>query len=198
MRYFLIPLTFIVLLTACGVDTTGLSDQSSKQPKGSPTASVTVTEYGDFQCPACKSAHDTINQPLMQKYGDKIRFTFRQFPLDMHPYALVAAEASECAADQGKFWEFVDLDYKEQDQLNANVLYDWAKVLGLNENTFSRCVRSGIKEKAVKADYDEGIKKGVQGTPTYFVSGQRVMKNTLPDEEAAVDAALKQAEGVPL
>lgn len=103
--------TSALLLAAC-VDTTGISPTSSRPPRGNANALVTVMEFADFQCPACMSAHATINKPLFEKYGSQVRFEFRHFPLrNIHRFALDLAEASECAADQGKFWEFVDLAY---------------------------------------------------------------------------------------
>ena len=188
-----------VLLSACGVDTTGISAASSKQPEGSPTANVTVTEYGDFQCPACKGAYDLINKPLMDKYGQKIRFVFKQFPLQgIHQYALEAAMASECAADQGKFWEFVDMNYAHQSDLSSKTLRVWAQDLGLDTQLFERCLSSGIKKKAVLADFAEGEKLGVDSTPSYFVNGQRIRINQVEDLDAAVDAALAQTAAAPL
>lgn len=189
----------VLLLTACGVDTTGISAASSKQPEGPATASVTVTEYGDFQCPACKGAYDLINKPLLDKYGSKIRFVFKQFPLQgIHQYALEAAEASECAADQGKFWEFVDMDYAHQDDLSSQALRDWAKNLGLDTDLFERCLSSGIKKKAVLADFAEGEKLGVDSTPSYFVNGEKVKINLVTDLETAVANALQQTAAAPL
>jgi len=188
-----------LLLAACGVDTTGLSPKSSKQPKGNPAALVTVTEYGDFQCPACKTAHEFITKPLLQKYGDKIRFEFKQFPLrTIHAYALEAAEASECAADQGKFWEFVDIAYARQADLSSSALRDFAKVLGLDADLFDRCVRSGIKEGTTRSDEADGNALDVQGTPSYFVNGQRVASNTYQALSDAVEQALRQVEKGPL
>jgi hypothetical protein len=106
----LLFLTSIFLLAAC-VDTTGLTStiHTDVHPSTSQNALVTVTEYADLQCPACRSAHATLVQPLIAKYGTKIAYDYRHFPLtSIHRYAMEAAEASECAADQGKFWEFMD------------------------------------------------------------------------------------------
>ena len=167
--------------------------------KGPETALVTVTEFGDFQCPACGSAYTLINLPLEKKYGEKIRFAFTHFPLrTIHEHAYEAAQASECAADQGKFWEFVDLDYKNQKDLNSETLRTWASALGLDVALFDRCVRSEIKGETVMADEAEGEKMGVSSTPSYFVNGQRVPVNNLEALSAAIDVVLKQAKNVPL
>ncbi len=181
----------VVALTACGVDTTGLSAASSKpvNPKSNPNAVVSVVEYGDLQCPACKGAYTLVVGPVLEKYGSQIRFEFRQFPLSsLHQYAMEAAEASECAADQGKFWEFVDTDYTHQDQLNSAMLTQWGKDVGLDADLFDRCRRSHIKRPTILAEYDAGQKLGVNGTPTFFVNGQ-IVPSTLTDIGAAIEAA---------
>ncbi len=188
-----------LLLAACGIDTTGLSAESSRQPMGPETAFVTVTEYGDLQCPACKSAHETLTKPLITKYEGKIRFEFKHFPLQaIHTYALEASEAAECAADQGKFWEFFNLVYEKQADLSSSALRDWAAELELDQPLFERCVKSGIKKKTILADAAEGEKRGVNSTPTYFVNGVRVQSNTIEALSAAIDAALQSSASVPL
>lgn len=186
-------------LTACGVDTTGLSAESSRRPTGVPNASVVVVEFADLQCPACKGAHELITGPLLEKYGNRIRFEFKHFPLSaIHIHAMEAAMAAECAADQGKFWEFIDIDYTNQEKLSSSELRVWGKELGLDEALFDRCIASGIKKKTVLADYAEGEKKGVNSTPTFFINGTRVNLVNVGDLEAAVDAALAASAAVPL
>lgn len=177
-------------LTAC-VDTSGLSAASSRPPRGNPDSNVTVMEFADLQCPACRAAHMLIQKPIMAKYGSKIRYVFKHFPLQtLHPYALEAAQAAECAADQGKFWEFVDKDYEEQDKLNSAQLRTWAKELGMDTDLFDRCIRSHIKRSFILGEYDEGVKGGVQGTPTFFVDGKPV-ESTVEAISAAIDAGLR-------
>jgi protein-disulfide isomerase len=199
MRFPLLVVT-LSLLTACTtVDTTGVESVSTKSPKGLTSAAVTVTEYGDFQCPACAYAHKEITTPLLAKYDGKIRFEFKQFPLrSIHPYALPAAEASECAADQGKFWEFFDLAYEHQDDLPKAPYALWAKTLGLNEDLFGRCIASGVKKSVVLQDLDEGNVAKVNSTPSYFVNGILVRPNTLEDLSKKIDEALANANNIPL
>jgi protein-disulfide isomerase len=163
-------------LVAC-VDTTGISAESSKYPHPSTgnNAIVTVTEYGDLQCPACRAAHTTLVKPLIEQYGTRISYEYRQFPLvSLHRYAMDAAEATECAADQGKFWELVDLIYTEQEKLTSDQLTVWGEQLGLDMDLYGRCRDSHIKRDVVMADYDAGKAVGVSGTPTFFVNDQRV------------------------
>ncbi len=184
-----IALLSVLFLAAC-VDTTGIDPASSKtpNPKTSDNAAVTVVEYGDIQCPVCKAAHEQVNVPLIEKYGKQISFSFKQFPLrSLHRYAMDAALASECAADQGKFWDFLELAYAKQDDLSRSAITAWATQLGLDMDLFDRCFKSGIKEDAVLAEYDEGEKLGVTGTPTYFVNGEKVAASGLV---AAVQNAL--------
>jgi hypothetical protein len=96
----LLSLTFA--LTAC-VDTTGISPDSSKKPEGNASSVVVVTEYADFQCPACRAAYSSLVKPLVEKYQTQVRFDYKHFPLrSLHRYTMDLAEASECAADQGK------------------------------------------------------------------------------------------------
>lgn len=184
-----------VLLTACNVDTTGISLQSSRgpNPKSNANAAVVVTEFGDLQCPACRAAQSQVVPQLLAKYGSQIRFEFKHFPLrSIHQYTMVDAEASECAADQGKFWEYEQLAYDKQPDLNSSAPETWAKQIGLDMNLFDRCTRSHIKKKEILADYDEGTKLGVQGTPTFFVNGKKV-ESTVDAIGAAIDEAGKGA-----
>ncbi len=186
----LILLCSLLALTAC-VDTTGLSADSSKgiNPQSNASSIVSVVEYGDFQCPACRSAQERVVQPMLQQYGSKIHFEFRQFPLTaIHEYAMMAAEASECAADQGKFWEFVDTAYTHQDDLNTQAVEEWGNQLKLDMTLFNRCQKSHIKRKAILAEYDAGVKLGVKGTPTFLVNG-KIVESTIDAVGNAIDGA---------
>lgn len=194
MRKLLFLAVPLALLAAC-VDTTGLSAtiHTDAHPSTSQNALVTVTEYADLQCPACRSAHGGLTKPLIEKYGTKIAYDYRHFPLaSIHRHAMEAAEAAECAADQGAFWQFLDHTYEHQEDLSSDALRDWAKTLGLDVELFDRCVDSHVKRKAIQASYDEGVARGVRGTPTYFVNGQQTVA-TMEDMSKAIDAALNQA-----
>ncbi|MFA6522759.1 MAG: thioredoxin domain-containing protein [Candidatus Peribacteraceae bacterium] len=197
MKKLIILLSVTFFLAGC-VDTTGLSSLTSKTPRGDPNANVVVTEFSDFECPACRTTHVITTQPLLEKYGTKIRFDFKQFPLlTIHELALPLAEASECAADQGKFWEFVDMVYeqqlamdKEQKKVASSDIATWAQSLGLNMEVFGRCTASHIKKAAVLAEFEEGRKLNVGGTPTFFVNGKQLEQNDLASVSAAINAAL--------
>jgi protein-disulfide isomerase len=189
MKRFVSAAVLSLAFVAC-TDTTGLSKESSRTVRGNPDAVVTVTEFADLQCPACQAAHEKVSAPLVAKYGAQIRFEYMHFPLrSLHRYALEAAMASECAADQGKFWEYVDLVYSEQQKLDVDQLSQWAKTLSLDADLFERCLKSQIKRDAVLADYDAGKELGVSGTPTYFVNGQKV-ESVLDTLSAAIDSIL--------
>lgn len=162
-----------LLLAACS---SGGSAVSSREPKGNPNAPVTVLEFADLECPACGAAHSQIVEPLLEKYGNDIRYEHKHFPLrSIHRYALDASEASECAADQGKFWEYIDIAFTNQDDLGPGIFTQWASELNLDEKAFNSCLKSHDKRDVVLADYKEGRDQyDVQGTPTFFVNGVRV------------------------
>jgi len=195
MRRTLLLGTILVgfFLTACGVDTTGLSKDSSRlpHPKSNANGAVLVEEFADLQCPACRAAHEKILKPIVEKYGSDIRYEFRHFPLrTIHRYAMDAAEAAECAADQGKFWDFVDMDFKKQSDLNNEAIEAWAKDLALDMDLFNRCTKSDIKKETILSDYAEGKERGVAGTPTFFVNTEKV-DSGLDTIGAAIEKALK-------
>lgn len=144
--------------------------------RGGENAKVTIVEYSDFECPFCARAHPTVKQ-VMDTYGDDVRIVYRHFPLSFHPQAQKAAEASECAADQGKFWEMHDLMFENQEALASGVTQfkQWAAQLKLNTTKFNSCLDSGEKASIVQAHADEGAALGVTGTPGFFVNGISVV-----------------------
>ncbi len=136
-------------------------------------APVTVVEYGDYQCPYCGAAYPVVKR-LQKTLGKKLRFVFRNFPLtQVHPYALVAAQAAEAAALQGKFWEMHDLLFEQQTLLKPEILPVWAKRIELNLEQFGSDIKRGVVEKRIREDRRSGICSGVNGTPTFFVNGTR-------------------------
>lgn len=141
---------------------------------GNKNAEIKFVEYSDFECPFCKKFYPTFKQ-LVQEYGDKVSFEYKHYPLDFHKNAGPAAEASECAAEQGKFWEFHDKIFENQSSLSVSSLKQWASALGLNTGTFNDCLDSGKYRSKVQADFEEGESLGVRGTPTVFINGQKVV-----------------------
>lgn len=164
-----------LLLIACQRGEVVVESSRPPHPESNLNATVVVWEFADLQCPACRAAHEKIVKPILQAHGSDIRYEFRHFPLrSIHRYALDAAEAAECAADQGKFWKFVDHAYVHQDDLNNEALLTWAKELNLDAKLLETCWKSRSKKSLVLAEYEEGRKIGVGGTPTFFVNGERV------------------------
>lgn len=139
--------------------------------KGNPNAPITIVEFSDFQCPFCKRAEPTLNE-LLAKYEGKVRLAYRDFPLSqIHPQAQKAAEASRCAGEQGKFWEYHDVLFADQAKLDPQSLTEHAKSLKLDEKSFEECLNSGKYTAAVGKDLEEGKQAGVSGTPAFFING---------------------------
>ncbi len=154
-------------------------DKVSPRPiLGSSTASIVVEEYSDFQCPACKQA-ESVAKEVQTTFGDKIAFYYKHFPLtQIHVMAFRAASASECANDQGKFWEYHDQLFLNQPQSSIDLakfsddaLIGYAGTLGLDTNSFTQCLKSRSKDNVVRDDMHSGNIKNIQGTPTFFVNG---------------------------
>ena len=156
--------------------------------QGPAAAPVTLLEYGDYQCPYCGAAYPVV-KALQKALGRKLRFAFRNFPLtESHPYALIAAEAAEAAALQGKFWEMHDLIYEEQEALEPGIIASWAERLGLDLGRLGKDIKQGAVGKTIKEDRQSGIRSGVNGTPTFFINGARY--DGSPDYDSLL-AALK-------
>jgi protein-disulfide isomerase len=151
--------------------------------RGSDQAPVTIVEFSDFECPYCKRVLPTLTQ-LEEKFGDKVRVVYRQYPLSIHANAAKAAEASLCAHDQGKFWEMHDLLFAEQQKLTAPDLKEKAGRLELDATVFAECLDSGRHAAVVQADFNDGIAAGVDGTPAFFVNG-RFISGAVPFETLA-------------
>lgn len=145
---------------------------------------VTFVEFGDLECPACAAAYPTVRD-LRTQYGDRVRFVFRQYPLpQIHPFALKAAEASECAAQQGKFWEYVDRAYSANGDLAVPSLERYAGDLGLNAREFHQCLSTDATLPVVERDQADGLALGVRATPTFFV-GKRKIEGGLSEYQFA-------------
>jgi len=151
--------------------------------KGPASAPVTIVEFSDFQCPYCSRVVPSIDQAL-ETYGDQVRLVYRQFPLNIHPNAQKAAEASLCANDQGKFWELHDAMFANQRELGVDQLKSKAVGLGLDAETFNACLDSGKYAAKVAADVAAGAANGVNGTPAMFVNG-RFLNGAVPFEQIA-------------
>ena len=120
----------------------------------------------------------------METYGDKIQRVFRDFPLNFHNNAQISAEAANCAADQGKFWEYHDKLFENQQKLDKGNLVVYAEQLQLDKTAFSECLDSGKHTVAVRQDMSEGQQVGVTGTPAFFING-RFLNGAVPYEQFA-------------
>ncbi len=158
---------------------------------GDADASLTVVEFGDFECPVCGS-EEKVMREIRSRYGNKVRFVFRQFPLTrIHPYAWRAAEASECAAEQGKFWQAVDEIYSRQTDLSDKGLLRDAADIGLDQAKFGQCMDSGAVAGRVRQDVEDGKALGVNATPTFFIGNQAFVGGwDVEDFSRRIDQAL--------
>jgi protein-disulfide isomerase len=155
---------------------------------GNTKASVTLVEYGDYQCPYCGRAYPLIKRLLKEK-GDQVHFVFRNFPLqEIHPMALPSALAAEAAGNQGKFWEMHDMIFEHQQELSDHRLLDFVTTLGLDEKRFAYDWKSETTLSRVEADFESGLRSGVNGTPTFFVNGNRL--NTYDETYASLLQAI--------
>jgi len=161
--------------------------------KGNPEAPITVVEFSDFQCPYCEKFHPSMQQ-ITKEYPEKVRWVYKHFPLSsIHPHALSTALASECAGEQGKFWEFADKLFENSSNLGDGLYKEIASELGLNIENFNECLSSEKYAEKIKADYQEGVRLGVRGTPTSFING-RIIPGALPYEslKIAVETLLSE------
>jgi len=135
-------------------------------------AKVVLVEYSDFECPFCSRHHPTMID-IMEEYGDDVAWVYRHFPLSFHTEAEPSAIASECAADQGMFWEYADELSENNDQLGDDYYYELAAEIGLDEGDFTDCYEAG-DTSAVDEDLASGSAAGASGTPATFVNGTLV------------------------
>lgn len=142
---------------------------------GNPQAKITLVEYGDYQCPHCGHAHPLLKR-LLKEMGNDLRFVFRHFPLqESHPAAYMAALAAEAAGKQSKFWEMHDLIFEHQQTLHGHSFVDFAEALQLNLQQFAQDWKSEEIQGKVEADFESGMRSGVNGTPTFFVNGEKLL-----------------------
>jgi protein-disulfide isomerase len=173
-------------------------DQKTDHVRGKVNAKITVVEYSDFECPFCKRHHATMQQ-LLKLYPNDVNWVYRHFPLDFHPSAQKAAEASECAAELGgkeMFWTYADALFAES-QISLDMLVPTGVKLGLNERSFKACIDGGKYAAKVAAQQASGMEAGVQGTPGSFIlknaGGEtRVIAGAVPVStfQAAIDQML--------
>ena len=178
--YIPILLILVLLFAGCGGNANnGTEVPPAQMPSitgelffGGADAKVTIVEFSDFQCPFCIRAYPEVKK-MEETYGNSIKYVFKHYPLrQIHPFAQKAAEASECAADQGKFFEYHDVLY-ESSNLEEASLKQYAELLGLDTVQFNDCLDGGLKAAVVEKDLQEGISIGVEGTPTFYINNKR-------------------------
>lgn len=141
---------------------------------GRADAPVTIVEFADFGCPYSRESSFVVRE-LAAKYPEFVRFIYRDFPIvELHPIAQKAAEAAQCAQDQGTFWEYHDKLYQNQNDLSEDRLVEFATELNMNTFQFESCLSSGRYADEVIEDYQAGVAAGVRGTPTFFINGNRI------------------------
>lgn len=170
--------------------------QAKIAAKGAPSfgpenAKVTIVEFSDFQCPYCARAADVVHK-IREQYSDRVHFVFRQFPLPMHPDAKLAAQAALAAEKQGKFWEFHDLLFHNQQALSRDQLESYAKQVKLNVGDLKKALDGQTEKAAVEADVSLGEGISVNATPTLFINGKRVEN---PTEFSGVAKLIDEALG---
>lgn len=167
-------------------------DTEGDPAKGPADAPVTIVEFGDFRCGYCRRFLDQTFNPLLEAYGENVRFVYRDYPI-LGPDSQTAALAGECALQQDKFWEFHDLVYANQDDMSMDAFMTYASDLGMDTEAFAACVDSEETQQLVLRDYEAGQTLGVSGTPTFFING-KMISGAMPFEnfKSVIDEELKK------
>ncbi len=175
-----------------------LGEQVALNVKGAPAtgaakARITIVEFSDFQCPYCRVAAKNMYE-ILKMYPNDVRLVFKQFPLDTHSQAALAAQASLAAHAQGKFWALHDKMFANSRAINKANLLIWARELGLDMARFSAELDAGKYKRQVEQDLAEGYAAGVSGTPTFFINGKQFRAQIEPELlKPVLDAELKKA-----
>ena len=165
--------------------------------KGSGDSKIELTEYSDFQCPACGAYYPYVKQ-IVDKFSDQIKFAYRHFPLSQHINANLAARTAEAAGKQGKFWEMHDLLFENQNSWGSNndaknIFIGFASNLGLDVEKFKADLNSKEIQSKVAGDFKGGVSAGVNSTPTFFLNGKMLKPNTMNPKllEESVNATIQ-------
>ena len=162
----------------------------ASQVFGPADAPVTIFEYSDFRCPACRRMHTVVDE-AMKAYGGKVRWVFKNFPLNMHPDAEIAAEGALCAAQQNRFWEYQDVLFNTQETFTPESLGKIASDLGLDATALGRCLYAHASKGQVDKEVDDGMKAGIDAVPALVIDGQvEVGTRSAEELRKLIDAAL--------
>ncbi len=185
-----------VLLEYPEVPVVDLEGGASGPSMGPETAKVTIVTFSDFQCPYCSRMVEPMKE-LLEEYPGQVRLVYRHFPLDIHPQARLAAEASECVEEQGRFWEFHDLVFEHQAELaEEGKIQELASSAGVDVEAFTTCLDEGRYSERVSEDLRAGRDAGVQGTPAFFVNGRPIYgAESLDVFRAMIQRELGNAQG---
>ena len=151
--------------------------------RGDENAKITIIEFSDYECPYCTKAEATMKK-ILKNYEGKVRWIYRDFPMSYHKDSQLAAEASEAAHTQGKYWEYHDLLYKNNDSLKKESLIKFAEELGLDMDKFKKDLESRKYKDEVEKDASDAVEAGVDGTPSFFINGRKIV-GAQPYEEFA-------------
>ena len=161
--------------------------------RGDPAAAVTVVEFTDFQCSACGAMYPVM-EDVLKSYGNRVRFVIRNFPLmQVHENAFRAAQAAEAAKAQGKFWEYIDLMFRNQSALDMDSLKKYATQVGLDRKRFDAELESGKYEPVLRRDMEDGEMYGVEATPTFFINGAVLTEYSADGLHKAIDKAFARS-----
>jgi len=165
-----------------GFSIPSISGQGSNKVIGQENAPITMIEFSDFQCPLCKKFFDETYPTIFKDYisTGKVKYVMKHFPLSIHPQAPAAALASECALEQGKFWEMHDQLFQTQENWSGNPAHletfkQIATQLKLDQNKFANCLDNKTHQSNIDKDYQEGLQLNVNGTPTFYINNQTII-----------------------
>jgi protein-disulfide isomerase len=192
-----IILFVVIILVSCSPDeltATAMLDRPNPQigPKDAP---VTIVEFGDYGCSSCLIwAAAGMRQQLLDKYGDKVRFVWADFPV-ITPESPKAAEAGRCAYDQDKFWEYQDYVYNNYQGIEIPYLKYYAGEVGLDQAVFDQCLDSGVKKAEVNLDFQDAMLRSIDATPTFLINDKVAIVGMAPLDEfaAIIDPILAEA-----
>ncbi|MGK7371709.1 MAG: DsbA family protein [Candidatus Halalkalibacterium sp. M3_1C_030] len=189
---------FKISLLSIFVISCGSNQNDATAQESNTTAKITLTEYSDYQCPACAYFHPIVDS-LKKTYGNELEVVYKDFPLNSHQYAALAARAAEAAKKQGKFIEMHNKLFENQQQWssgNAQArILGYAKDIGLDMEQFKEDLNAAETQKAVMEEKQEGVQMGVDSTPTFFINGEKLQQNppSFQDFKALIDVYMKDS-----